>query len=584
MSSAENLNSYQLKYLKYKFKYINLLSQLGGTKLQDNIDFLVNNFGKKISFDEKKRKLENWLPNNSHVCSYVNTLLSLYEYSKEQSKNYYFEPFISVAEFINDIENNQKILIRLKFTASESDYGGIIFSFLDESNKVINIEANIIPGNKLKVGKTNLSVIDLLRSIERQYEEAKKVKPIIPSMEAQITPEKQPITAPVVLEKRLTKAQIDFIRNKLDVNNKLKNDAEVEKFVSMHLPSICASSLAADKGTHVCTPFIENVYELWNSPIFVPFPSPEEDIESPASTRDLIVRLSASSKMHFVVSFVDKKAKNTFSYKIGCKNDGLFVYENTTYQPSNFLEQFADKFPVIKQLQSYKQYLERKQFWNKKASDYSGIDKVVILTLQFIEEGGRHLLPNINQKDRPGYSSLIIEKVYKERAPEAKTSIILNSQKDRADNRKILASLTNKSRLIVIGHCCKDGQLTGVPVKSGSNPPLGIVDILNLLIDNTKINNMHDENRLIISIYACEGAFKFCQPLSLLLYDSEIAATIKCRSNPVVRLGFIADDVDVGSAMGTYVREASVTCHKPKIFFNRGETVEYHDKGEEVTE
>lgn len=167
MAHDSTNENYRLKYLKYRYKYLNLKSQIGGNYLQDAINnIIIPGTG---SFDEKEKIINNWLPENE--CEHIQLLERLNLVGKSEFDTYYFDPFMSDNRFKYDTLNRHKILIRL----DDQNKGGIVFTYFDQSHP-INHKISLSPhGDIIYKGIAYPSLYTVLDKIKRSYQEAKQV-------------------------------------------------------------------------------------------------------------------------------------------------------------------------------------------------------------------------------------------------------------------------------------------------------------------------------------------------------------------------------------------------------------------------
>lgn len=357
----------------------------------------------------------------------------------------------------------------------------------------------------------------------------------------------------------------NYINKNLDTNKKLEgklnvNEREsykkIDYFIKNNLPDYCKAEI---KLKNDCD-FVKNIYELWNNPIFKGYGTEKE-----YPNEDLILRLSISKKDHMVIQYKENNKWNNVLCQYTEKQIYCSYLNHTiTSFFYNFVGDFlkAIKFESV----SYNNYNKGIEL-NKKVNDYNNIDRVLIITLQFLTNGTQSYLPlykNNQESNEPGYSSLIIQKAYESRNSKIIVDIVLSND---PDIQKKINLLTPKSRLIIIGHCCKDMNLYGVDLINKKNT-LSPQDIVNYLKKNGNLKNIEG---FIISIYACEAGKTFCRDLSTKLFDEKIISIVKCRENPVIRLGTFAD---TKTAIRSYQTEEG-SCSKPILFFGRANSVEY---------
>lgn len=253
--------------------------------------------------------------------------------------------------------------------------------------------------------------------------------------------------------------------------------------------------------------------------------------------------------------------------------DKTFPFEDFV----NEIIKFYDHIPFLEYIHKLNgmEELELQELFNQKVQNYKNIDRVLILTLQFIKKNNKYLLPGEGEnltmdeiykkyEGSPGLSALVIANEYKERVKKGtEVKIILNNNPNKEAE---INKLTSNSRFIIIGHCCliENDEYKIYGVDEDNNKPMSPLDFLNILNRNEKLK--FNTNEFIISVYACEAANDFCIHLSRLLYNNQILSLLKCRALPVTRLGVL----EPKQAKKKYIE----ACQMPKIIYN-GITLDY---------
>ena len=315
----------------------------------------------------------------------------------------------------------------------------------------------------------------------------------------------------------------------------------------------------------------------------------DEDITKLLSGYEFLFRLSLNAvniyenyKYPLVFYYNFNNEINKQLLKIDYDNDQIIYFDNThTYNKifpfKNFIFEFGTFFhtTILRVNLNYLKGDDLRKVLIEKIQNYQDIDRVLILTFQFQYENGKSFLPGENEnnkltleqivakyKNEPGLTSLLIANEYKNRLnnKDIPINIVLNNDPNKQTK---INNLTTRSRLIIIGHCCKliDGQYKINGVSAKDNREMGPYDLLELLNNNNKLKQDSTIYNFIISIYACEAADKFCKPLSNILFENNIKAILKCRSEPVTRLS----TQEISKVKQIYQVES---CHKPKVMYN----------------
>lgn len=381
------------------------------------------------------------------------------------------------------------------------------------------------------------------------------------------------------------------------LNNNL--DTFINSYIGQN--NKCIDAIVND---NECT-FIKNLQLLWNSEHFTGYNEDKENL----SKLKFAIRCSTSMRNNsyiFVLYYLNKKT-NTIKKQIlliDYVNEQIIhdsivnniIFNTEKFPFDNFIKKFEEYFDNVFPKLDYIVNIssenggmnsnEVRTILVEKIENYANIDKVLILTFQFMIENNKSFLPgegenlNINEIAKkyygtPGLTALIIADEYKTKInSDAKIEIILSNDPNKQDK---INTLTNKSRLIIVGHCCKEvsGEHKIIGVKGNMNTPMGPNDFLELLKNNKNLkNNNHLEFRnseLIISVYACEATYKFCLPLSKKLFANKILSILKCRPVVVSRLS----KLEVEKAQNLYVSGKSESCQTPNLIFN-GRIINYN--------
>lgn len=206
----------------------------------------------------------------------------------------------------------------------------------------------------------------------------------------------------------------------------------------------------------------------------------------------------------------------------------------------------------------------------KREDNFAGVDQALLWTLQVPQKGE---IDDKYDRKQPGGSSLVIRDAYRKRG--IKDIVILRNSLSVDAKKASFGKLTEKSRIAIIGHCClkkseKDTQgkvtqvlsLVGNEIKGGLNPSRSaaeVVDFLNRYAPQLK----GKKDPFVFSVYACSAGNQFCPDLSSKLGAAGFNAVIKCRQEPVPRLGRLSSE-----GQNTYLQNLSVEgeCAKPALF------------------